>query len=55
VVAYGDKLKAEAESFSTQFLLPLNDLIDGFNRAILSTGQALPISSVPPIPSNAPH
>jgi hypothetical protein len=37
VVAYGDQLKAEAESFSTQFLLPLNDLIDGFNRALLST------------------
>ncbi|MEJ1962221.1 MAG: AAA family ATPase [Gammaproteobacteria bacterium] len=37
VVAYGDQLKAEAESFSTQFLLPLNDLIDGFNRVLLST------------------
>jgi hypothetical protein len=37
VVAYGDQLKAEAESFSTQFLLPLNDLIDAFNRALLST------------------
>ena len=37
VVAYGDQLKAAAESFSTQFLLPLNDLIDGFNRALLST------------------
>lgn len=40
VVAYGDQLKAEAESFSTQFLLPLNDLIDGFNRALLSTPGA---------------
>jgi len=37
VIAYGDHLKAEAESFSTQFLLPLNDLIDGFNRVLLST------------------
>lgn len=37
VIAYGDQLKAEAESFSTQFLLPLNDLIDGFNRVLLST------------------
>ncbi|MDX8518193.1 AAA family ATPase [Mesorhizobium dulcispinae] len=37
VVAYGEQLKAEAESFSTQFLLPLNDLIDAFNRALLST------------------
>ncbi|MBB2932059.1 AAA family ATPase [Paraburkholderia silvatlantica] len=40
VVAYGDQLKAEAESFSTQFLLPLNDLIDGFNRALLSAPGA---------------
>lgn len=37
VVAYGEQLKAEAEGFSTNFLLPLNDLIDGFNRALLST------------------
>jgi DNA repair exonuclease SbcCD ATPase subunit len=37
VVAYGEQLKAEAESFSTRFLLPLNDLIDSFNRALLST------------------
>lgn len=37
VVAYGDQLKTAAESFSTRFLLPLNDLIDGFNRALLST------------------
>lgn len=40
VTAYGDQLKAEAESFSTQFLLPLNDLIDAFNRALLSTPGA---------------
>lgn len=40
VVAYGNQLQAEAESFSTQFLLPLNDLIDGFNRALLSTPGA---------------
>ncbi|WP_395713759.1 AAA family ATPase [Reyranella sp.] len=37
VIAYGEQLKSEAESFSTQFLLPLNDLIDAFNRALLST------------------
>jgi DNA repair exonuclease SbcCD ATPase subunit len=37
VVAYGEQLKTEAESFSTKFLLPLNDLIDAFNRALLST------------------
>ncbi|CAG0961308.1 MAG: AAA family ATPase [Rhizobiaceae bacterium] len=37
VIAYGEHLKSEAESFSTQFLLPLNDLIDAFNRALLST------------------
>lgn len=37
VVAYGEQLKTEAESFSTNFLLPLNDLIDAFNRALLST------------------
>lgn len=40
VHAYSDQLKAEAESFSTQFLFPLNDLIDGFNRALLSTSGA---------------
>lgn len=46
VVAYGDQLKAEAESFSTQFLLPLNDLIDGFNRVLLSTpGAAVQFSA----------
>lgn len=37
VISYGDQLKAEAETFSTKFLLPLNDLIDDFNRALLST------------------
>lgn len=37
VIAYGEQLKTEAENFSTQFLLPLNDLIDAFNRALLST------------------
>jgi hypothetical protein len=36
VIAYGEQLKAQAESFSTEFLLPLNDLIDAFNRALLS-------------------
>jgi hypothetical protein len=37
VVAYAEQLKREAENFSTRFLLPLNDLIDAFNRALLST------------------
>lgn len=37
VIAYGDQLKSQAESFSTRFLLPLNNLIDAFNRALLST------------------
>lgn len=37
LVAYGEQLRAEAESFSSQFLLPLNELIDSFNRALLST------------------
>lgn len=37
VVAYAEHLKTEAEGFSTQFLLPLNNLIDAFNRALLST------------------
>jgi DNA repair exonuclease SbcCD ATPase subunit len=46
VIAYGDQLKAEAESFSTQFLLPLNDLIDGFNRVLLSTpGESVQFSA----------
>lgn len=37
VLSYGEHLKAEAERFSHQFLEPLNELIDGFNRALLST------------------
>lgn len=37
VVAYGDQLRTKAEGFSNQFLLPLNELIDAFNRALLST------------------
>ncbi|MBB5278830.1 hypothetical protein HNR26_004951 [Rhizobium rosettiformans] len=37
VTAYGETLKEEADSFSAKFLLPLNDLIDAFNRALLST------------------
>lgn len=37
VIAYGDQLRTKAESFSNQFLLPLNNLIDAFNRALLST------------------
>lgn len=40
VVAYGDQLKIGAERFSTEFLLPLNDLIDGFNRVLLSAPGA---------------
>ncbi|QQO12458.1 AAA family ATPase [Bradyrhizobium diazoefficiens] len=46
VIAYGEKLRTEAESFSTQFLLPLNDLIDAFNRALLSTsGETVQFSA----------
>lgn len=46
VVAYAEHLKAEAEGFSTQFLLPLNDLIDAFNRALLSTpGESVQFKS----------
>jgi hypothetical protein len=37
VLSYGEHLKAEAERFSHQFLEPLNELINGFNRALLST------------------
>jgi len=37
VNAYAERLKKEAEDFSTQFLVPLNDLIDDYNRALLST------------------
>jgi len=35
--AFSDRLKKEAEDFSIQFLAPLNDLIDDFNRALLSS------------------
>jgi hypothetical protein len=46
VVAYADQLKSEAEDFSTKFLLPLNDLIDAFNRALLSTpGESVQFKS----------
>jgi hypothetical protein len=31
-----EKLRDEADKFSTQFLAPLNDLIGGFNEALLS-------------------
>lgn len=37
VVAYAEQLRTMAEDFSSKFLLPLNDLIDAFNRALLST------------------
>jgi hypothetical protein len=37
VNGYAERLKKEAEEFSTQFLVPLNDLIDDYNRALLST------------------
>lgn len=37
VNSLSDRLKKEAEDFSTQFLVPLNDLIDDYNKALLST------------------
>ncbi|HXQ47729.1 MAG TPA: ABC transporter ATP-binding protein [Caulobacteraceae bacterium] len=37
VRALSEKLRDEAESFSTRFLEPLNHLIEGFNEALLST------------------
>jgi hypothetical protein len=37
VNALSDQLKKEAEDFSTQFLVPLNDLIDDYNKALLTT------------------
>lgn len=37
VNALSDQLKTEAEAFSTQFLVPLNDLIDDYNKALLTT------------------
>src|SRR5207253_618507 len=37
VQAFSDKLRDEADRFSTQFLAPLNTLIDDFNEALLST------------------
>jgi hypothetical protein len=37
VTAFADKLRDEASKFSTQFLTPLNGLIDDFNEALLST------------------
>lgn len=37
VDAFADKLRDEATKFSTQFLTPLNGLIDDFNEALLST------------------
>lgn len=36
VRAFSEKLRDEANKFSTQFLAPLNDLIGGFNEALLS-------------------
>lgn len=36
VNAFADKLRDEAREFSTQFLTPLNGLIDDFNEALLS-------------------
>jgi hypothetical protein len=35
--ALADRLQNEAKEFSTRFLVPLNDLIDDFNEALLST------------------
>jgi DNA repair exonuclease SbcCD ATPase subunit len=37
VNALADRLQNEAREFSTRFLVPLNDLIDDFNEALLST------------------
>lgn len=37
VKAYSEKLKEEADRFSSQFLQPLNDMVENFNRALLST------------------
>lgn len=37
VKAYSEKLKEEADRFSSQFLQPLNDMVVKFNRALLST------------------
>jgi DNA repair exonuclease SbcCD ATPase subunit len=37
VEAFAEKLREEARTFSTQFLTPLNGLIDDFNEALLST------------------
>lgn len=37
ISAFAEKLREEARNFSTQFLTPLNGLIDDFNEALLST------------------
>ncbi|WP_158617278.1 coiled-coil domain-containing protein, partial [Falsigemmobacter faecalis] len=37
VRAYSEKLKEEADRFSSRFLRPLNDMVENFNRALLST------------------
>lgn len=37
VKAYSEKLKGEADQFSSKFLEPLNDMVENFNRALLST------------------
>ena len=47
VNALSDQLKKEAEDFSTQFLVPLNDLINDYNKALLSTpGESIRFNAV---------
>ncbi|MBT1156707.1 AAA family ATPase [Aminobacter anthyllidis] len=46
VKAYSQKLQGEADAFSTQFLEPLNDMVENFNRALLSTpGETVEFSA----------
>lgn len=50
VNAYAEHLKAEADDFATKFLKPLNDLVNGFNRALLITpGETVQFSADPAI------
>jgi len=46
VNAYTEQLKKEADSFSSRFLMPLNELIDDFNKTLLSTpGETVQFSA----------
>ncbi|QNE05078.1 AAA family ATPase [Croceicoccus marinus] len=46
VSGLADRLQEEARNFSTQFLTPLNGLIDDFNEALLSTpGESVHLSA----------